>query len=183
MSAAQVVSYSFQRTEAVQPTIDTVSLIINDTNIPVDLTNIDGSNTAASSATDVTAAIVRAINNSSLAITASATGSGPSYGVTLTADNAGEPFTVEAFSFNDVNQTNAQTQFSLTTETPAKSVPIDGSSVALNFGDQIYTLKMVEGEVVVSGPESDRVTAFFDSNSRLQIFGGGSIWSIIICSQ
>ena len=34
MSAAQVVSYSFQRTEAVQPTIDTVSLIINDTNIP-----------------------------------------------------------------------------------------------------------------------------------------------------
>ena len=34
---------------------------------------------------------------------------------------------------------------------------------------------MVEGEVVVSGPESDRVTAFFDSNSRLQIFGGGSL--------
>ena len=175
VSAAQVVSYSFQRTEAVQPTIDTVSLIINDTNISVDLTNIDGSNTAASSATDVTAAIVRAINSSNLAITASATGSGPSYGVTLTADNAGEPFTVEAFSLNDVNQTNAQTQFSLTTETPAKSVPIDGSSVALNFGDQIYTLKMVEGEVVVSGPEADRVTAFFDSNSRLQIFGGGSL--------
>ena len=34
---------------------------------------------------------------------------------------------------------------------------------------------MVEGEVVVLGPEADRVTAFFDSNSRLQIFGGGSL--------
>ena len=175
VSATQVVSYSFQRTEAVQSTIDSVSLSINDTTITVDLTDIDGSNTAASTAAHVTAAIVRAVNNSNLDITASATVSGSSNGVTLTADNAGEAFTVEAFSFNDVNQTNAQTQFSLTTETPAKSLPVNGSKVAINFGDQIYHLTMVDSEVVVSGPEADRITAYFDTNSRLQIFGGGSL--------
>ena len=31
------------------------------------------------------------------------------------------------------------------------------------------------GEVTVSGPETDRLTAYFDSDSRLQIFGGGSL--------
>jgi hypothetical protein len=60
VSATQVVSYSFQRTEAVQPTIDSVTLTINNTDISVDLTDIDGANTSASSAADVTTAIVRA---------------------------------------------------------------------------------------------------------------------------
>ena len=175
VSATQLVSYSFQRTEAVQPAIDSVTLTINNTNISVDLTDIDGANTSASSAADVTAAIIRAVNNSSLEITASASGTAPNYGVTLTADNSGEAFTVEAFSFNDVNEIVAQTQFSLTTETPAKSLPKDGSSVAIMFGDQTYNLTMVDGEVVVSGPEADRVTAYFDTDSRLQIFGGGSL--------
>jgi flagellar hook-associated protein 1 FlgK len=141
----------------------------------VDLTNIDGANTSASSAADVTAAIVRAVNNSSLEITASTSGTAPNYGVTLTADNSGDAFTVEAFSFNDVNEIVAQTQFSLTSEIPAKSSPKDGSSVAINFGDQVYDITMVDGEVVVSGPEADRVTAYFDTDSRLQIFGGGSL--------
>jgi flagellar hook-associated protein FlgK len=175
VSATQVVSYSFQRTEAVQPTVDSVTLTINNTDISVDLTDIDGANTSASSAADVTAAIVRAVNNSNLEITASTSGTVPDYGVTLTANNSGEAFTVEAFSFNDVNEIVAQTQFSLTTETPAKSLPSDGSSVAINFGDQIYSLTMVEGEVVVSGVEADRITAYFDASSRLQIFGGGSL--------
>jgi hypothetical protein len=63
------------------------------------------------------------VNNSNLEITASTSGTAPDYGVTLTANNSGEAFTVEAFSFNDVNELVAQTQFSLTTETPAKSLP------------------------------------------------------------
>ena len=175
VSTTQVVSYSFQRTEAVQPTVDSVTITINNTDISVDLTDIDGANTSASSAADVTAAIVRAVNNSTLEITASTSGTAPDYGVTLTANKSGEAFTVEAFSFNDVNEIVAQTQFSLTTETPAKSLPSDGSSVAIKFGDQIYSLTMVEGEVVVSGAEAGRITAYFDASSRLQIFGGGSL--------
>ena len=47
VSQTQVVNYSFQRTEAVQPTVDSVSLSINGNNITVDLTDIDGLGTAA----------------------------------------------------------------------------------------------------------------------------------------
>ena len=95
--------------------------------------------------------------------------------MTLTANNPGVPFTVEAFEFNDVNQIVSQTQFSLTSETPSLSLPDEGTSVAVKYGDQIYTLTMQEGEVIVTGPESGRLTAYFDVNSRLQIFGGGSL--------
>ena len=73
VSQTQVVNYSFQRTEAVQPTIDSVSLSINGNNISVDLNDIDGLGTAASTEADVTAAIVRSINGAGLNITASTT--------------------------------------------------------------------------------------------------------------
>ena len=114
VSQTQVVSYSFQRTEAVQPNVDSVNLIINGSSVAVDLNDIDGSNTAASSAADVTAAIIRSINNAGLGVTAAASGTPPNYGVTITADSPGVPFTVESFEFNDVNETVPQTQFSLT---------------------------------------------------------------------
>ena len=175
VSQTQVVSYSFQRTEAVQPNVDSVNLIINGSTVAVDLNDIDGSNTAASSAGDVTAAIVRSVNNAGLGVTAAASGTPPNYGVTLTADSPGVIFTVQSFEFNDVNETVPQTQFSLTSETPALSLPEDDTSVAIKYGDQIYNLAMKEGEVVISGPEPDRLTAYFDSDSRLQIFGGGSL--------
>ena len=175
VSQTQVVSYSFQRTEAVQPNVDSVNIVINGSIVSVDLNDIDGSNTAASSAADVTAAIVRSINNAGIEVTATASGTPPNYGVTLSANNPGVPFTVEAFEFNDVNQIVSQTQFSLTSETPSLSLPDEGTSVAVKYGDQIYTLTMQEGEVMVTGPESGRLTAYFDVNSRLQIFGGGSL--------
>jgi len=179
-SAAQIVTYSFQRSEAVVPADDTVTVQINGNSIAVDLNDIDGFGTAASTAGDVTSAIVRAVNEADLGITASTSGTAPSYGVTLTADVAGEIFTVEAFSFNDLNQTVPQTQFGLESETAARSLPADGTSVSIKFGDQIYQLKMQDSEVVVSGPEAGRVTAYFDSDSRLQIFGGGSLSGVPI---
>lgn len=174
-SARQVVGYSFQRTEAVVPVDDTVTLQINGKSIAVDLNDIDGLGNAASTAADVTTAIVTAVNNANIGITASTTASAPNYGVELTADKAGDVFTVDAFRFNDLNEAVAQTQFSLQSETAARSLPADGTSVAVNLGSQIYHLKMQDGEVVVSGPEAGRVTAYFDNNSRLQIFGGGSL--------
>jgi flagellar hook-associated protein FlgK len=175
VSAAQVVSYSFQRTEAVVPADDTVTVKINGNSVAVDLSDIDGSGTDASSAAHVTAAIVRAVNNADLGITATTSGTAPSYGVTLTADVKGNAFSVEEFKFNDLNESTPQTQFGLASETAASSLPIDGTSVSIKFGDQTYQLKMQDGEVVVSGPEAGRVTAYFDSNGRLQIVGGGSL--------
>ena len=70
-------SYSFQRTEAVQPNVDSVNIVINGSIVSVDLNDIDGSNTAASSAADVTAAIVRSINNAGIEVTATASGTPP----------------------------------------------------------------------------------------------------------
>jgi hypothetical protein len=174
-SAKQVVSYSFQRSEAVVAADDSVNVKINGTVIAVDLSNIDGLGTSATTAAHVTTAIVTAINNSNIGVTAATTASAPDYGVELTANQAGEIFTVEAFQFNDLNETVAQTQFSLQSETAARSLPLDGTSVAINFGSQVYQLKMQDGEVVVSGPEAGRVTAYFDSDSRLQIYGGGAL--------
>ena len=173
--AAQVVSYSFQRTEAVVPEDDSVTLQINGETVAVDLSDIDGLGSSASTAADVTTAIVRAVNNAGLGITAATSANDPDYGVVLTANTAGAVFTVEAFSFNDLNETVSQTQFSPQSETAARSLPADGSSVAINFGDQVYQLEMQNGEVVVSGPEADRITAYFDSDGRLQVFGGGSL--------
>ncbi|MDA7560674.1 flagellar hook-associated protein FlgK [Alphaproteobacteria bacterium] len=175
ISTSQVVSYSFQRTEAVVPSDDSVTLQINGTMVAVDLNDIDGLGNSASSAADVTTAIVRAVNNAGLGITATTSASAPNYGVILTANTAGEVFTVDSFSFNDLNETTAQTQFSLQSETAAKSLPSDGTAVSIDFGSQVYQLKMQNGEVVVSGPEASRVTAYFDSDSRLQVFGGGSL--------
>ena len=54
-------------------------------------------------------------------------------------------------------------------------MPEEGAAVFVKYGEQIYQLTMINGEVVVSGPEADRMTAFFDIDNRLQIFGGGSI--------
>ena len=93
----------------------------------------------------------------------------------LTANTAGEVFTVDSISFNDLNETTPQTQFSLQSEIAARSLPVDGTAVSIDFGSQVYQLKMQDGEVVVSGPETSRVTAYFDSDNRLQVFGGGSL--------
>ena len=175
ISTAQVVSYSFQRTEAVVPSDDSVTLQINGTMVAVDLNDIDGLGNSASSSADVTTAIVRAVNNAGLGITATTSASAPNYGVVLTADTAGDVFTVDSFSFNDLNEITPQTQFSLQSEIAARSLPSDGTAVSIDFGSQVYQLTMQNGEVVVSGPEASRVTAYFDSNSRLQIFGGGSL--------
>ena len=46
------------------------------------------------------------------------------------------------------------------------SLPIDGQSVELGFEDQIYKLKMVSGELIVEGPESNRIKARFNGTSE-----------------
>ncbi|MDB2513469.1 flagellar hook-associated protein FlgK [Alphaproteobacteria bacterium] len=174
-AVAQVASYSFARTEAVVPADDSVSLKINGTTINVDLNDIDGLGTVASTDQDVTTAIITAVNAADLGITATSSGTPPQYGVTLTADKVGVPFTVEAFSFNDLNEIVAQPDFGLAGETVARALPADGTTVSIDFGAQTYQLSMVDGEVVVSGAEAGRVTAYFDANNRLQIFGGGTL--------
>jgi flagellar hook-associated protein FlgK len=46
------------------------------------------------------------------------------------------------------------------------SLPLDGQSIDLSFEDQVYKLKMVSGELVVDGPENNRVKARFNGTSE-----------------
>ena len=46
------------------------------------------------------------------------------------------------------------------------SLPIDGQSVELGFEGQTYKLKMVSGELIVEGPESNRIKARFNGTSE-----------------
>ena len=39
------------------------------------------------------------------------------------------------------------------------ALPIDGQSVDLSFEGQVYTLKMASGELLVEGPETNRIKA------------------------
>ncbi len=51
----------------------------------------------------------------------------------------------------------------------SKSPPADGKEVVISFEDNLYTLKMSDGEVTVSGGEHDRLNAYFDADMKLQI--------------
>ena len=55
------------------------------------------------------------------------------------------------------------------------ALPTDGSTVAVQYAGDLYHLTMNNGEVVVSGGEAGRVTAYFDAAGYLQIFGGGTL--------
>ena len=49
------------------------------------------------------------------------------------------------------------------------SLPLDGQGIDLSFEDQVYKLKMVSGELVVDGPENNRVKARFNGTSESNI--------------
>jgi flagellar hook-associated protein 1 FlgK len=46
-------------------------------------------------------------------------------------------------------------------------LPQEGATVGLTLGKQSYQLRMVQGEIIVEGPEAGRLTAAFDDNLRL----------------
>ena len=92
----------------------------------------------------------------------------------------------------DANELNIDTQkeissallTSLRSQTPTSqiksvvlnSLPQDGKSVDLSFEGQVYTLKMVSGELLVEGPETNRIKARFNGTSE-------SINNLIAVSQ
>ena len=54
-------------------------------------------------------------------------------------------------------------------------LPADGNKVTVTFAGDLYELTMSNGEVLVSGGEPDRVTAYFDASGKLQLFAGGTL--------
>ena len=49
---------------------------------------------------------------------------------------------------------------------PVSSIPEDGSALTISFNGQNYLLTMVNEEVVVTGGEKDRVSAFFEASGN-----------------
>ena len=83
------------------PGADTVLVRINGTNVPIDLTNIDGSGTAATNGEDVTTAICNAVNSAGLGVLASKAFVGGTRQIVLTSIELGEAFTVQEMTFTD----------------------------------------------------------------------------------
>ena len=84
--------------------------------------------------------------------------------------------TIDANALNINTQKEVSTALltSLRSETPTaqikskvlNSLPKDGQSVDLSFEGQIYTLKMASGELLVEGPETNRIKARFNGTSE-----------------
>ena len=49
------------------------------------------------------------------------------------------------------------------------SLPSNGASLSIKLGRETYQLDMVDGEIAVTGPEANRLTAYFDSSNILHI--------------
>ncbi|MFL2818523.1 MAG: flagellar basal body rod C-terminal domain-containing protein [Candidatus Puniceispirillales bacterium] len=84
--------------------------------------------------------------------------------------------TIDANALNIDTQKDISTALlsSLRSETPTSqlkgivlnSLPSEGQSVDLSFEGQVYSLKMVSGELVVDGPETNRIKARFNGTSE-----------------
>ena len=84
--------------------------------------------------------------------------------------------TIDANALNIDTQKEISTALltSLRSETPTSqlkgivlnSLPSEGQSVDLSFEGQVYSLKMMSGELVVEGPEANRIKARFNGTSE-----------------
>ena len=84
---------------------------------------------------------------------------------------------VQSFSMGAVNfvDASAQSTLALSDSVTAKSMPIDGQGVYVDFADETYHITMQDGELHVSGGEDGRLTVYFDDQKKLQIIGGGTL--------
>ena len=129
--------------------------------MPIDLTNIDGSGTAATNGEDVTTAIMNAVNSASLGVVASKAFVGGTRQIILTSTEIGEAFTVEEMTFTDAANSGSQGSLGLVSTSSAKKLPADGESVSITFDGEQYLLTMKDNEVVVTGGETGRLECFF----------------------
>jgi flagellar hook-associated protein 1 FlgK len=124
----------------------------------------------------ITQAAVQAVNNANLGVVASAlseTTSGvTSYKFTIAADEVNESFTFNGVNFTSIGN---RSSLNLTDSIVASDLPENGDSVFVDFAGDSYKIAMIEDEIVVTGGEEGRLTAYFDANYNLQIFAGGTL--------
>ena len=132
--------------------------------------------TAGMNPQQITEAASQAVNNANLGVVATAVSEVvngiTNYKFSISADEVNDSFSFGGVNFVSVGD---RSSLNLTDSVVASDIPKDGDSVYVDFAGDTYKISMVEDEVVVSGGEEGRLTAFFDANHRLQIFGGGSL--------
>ncbi len=104
-----------------------------------------------------------------------------SYGLTIPASGSGTSFTttVDMSGFDSLNTTEVSTKIveGLRENSPSieilgksiKTLPDDGASFRINHDNLTYTLTMKSGEVIVSGGEEGKVTAYFENPDPITI--------------
>jgi flagellar hook-associated protein FlgK len=104
-----------------------------------------------------------------------------SYGLTIPASGSGTSFTttVDMSGFDSLNTNEVSTKIveGLRENSPSieilgksiQSLPEDGASFRINHDNLTYTLTMKSGEVIVSGGEEGKVTAYFENPDAIAI--------------
>ncbi|MCH1516611.1 MAG: hypothetical protein L7U52_07855, partial [Alphaproteobacteria bacterium] len=172
----QSVEYSFSGPTAIDQANDSLTINVAGTNVIVNMADADGMGTPVTTAELLTQAAARAINQANLGVVAAASSEVVSgvttYKFTIAADAVGESFEMGAVTFVDAD---TQSTLGLSDSVVASNLPEDGDAVFVDFAGDSYKIAMVDKEIVVSGGEEGRLTAYFDADHNLQIFAGGTL--------
>jgi flagellar hook-associated protein 1 FlgK len=119
-----------------------------------------------------------------------AVAAGGFYYIDLPEDTDRPRFVAQVFAkdLDDLSATGVSTAMAgiLRDQAPVSSIiggvaidsdnrPEDGSSVYVTFADDTYAITMEDGEVVVTGGEAGRLTAYYDSDDYLRVVASGSL--------
>ena len=172
----QSVQYSFSGPTVIDQANDSLSINVAGADVVVNMADADGMGTPVTNAELLTQAAARAINQANLGVVADASTEVVSgvttYKFTIAADAVGKSFEMGAVTFIDAD---AQSTLGLSNSVVASNLPVDGDAVFVDFANESYKLEMVDKEIVVSGGEEGRLTAYFDADHNLQIFADGTL--------
>ena len=103
------------------------------------------------------------------------------YGLTIPQTGTGSTFTttLDASELNDITPHNISKKLAdgLRANSPSieisgtsiSALPKDGSSFKINHDSLTYTLTMEDGEIIVSGGEKDKVSAYFEDKDAVTV--------------
>ena len=172
----QSVEYSFSGPTAIDPANDSLAINVAGTNVVVNMADADGQGTPVTTAELLTQAAARAVNQAGLGVVAVAStvteNAVTTYKFTLSANGVGESFEMGAVNFIDAD---SQATLGLSDSVVASDLPEEGDAVFVDFAGDSYKIAMVDKELVITGGEEGRLTAYFDADHKLQIFAGGSL--------
>ena len=163
-------TFRYSGTNTIDPANDTLTVTVENTLITVPLAGV----TTSQQMMDAAATAINAAGLDVVATAIADTSSVPNtFDLKIEASERGASFDMGAVSFTDADDPAATLAYQ--SSVVAKNMPVNGDFVYVDFAGQSYKLEMVDDEIVVSGGEEGRLTAYFDANKRLQIFGGGSL--------